>query len=286
MKKNTLNIALNLLGPESEKGLIRLDNFLDRLAALQEALQAVDRERNGGKSTLYYRVVNLSHKGGIAKNGGSPSKVVIEPVLNKRLKSARGGNRWGHLPEQIHHSFFQIINYIRKDDQHRLAKVGEPVIDAIASLLDGLGTQFISGSIANSKMKFNLDDDLKQSVEKLLKPEFHSYGSVEGQLLGMNLAKGYRFYIYPELGPRSISCQFSGEMFEKAQSYLRKNVRVYGTKFFRESTGWPSTIRDVKELELLQPDKPFPEFRPSPITVIGKPADELVRESREEWEEP
>ncbi len=284
MKKNNLTIALKLQGPESEKGLIRLDNFLGELAALQEALEAIDREKNG-KSTLYYRIVNLSHKKGPARNSGSPAKVVIEPVLNKRLKSASGGNRWGHLPEQIHHSFFQIINYIKKDDLRRLEKIGEPVLDAIANLLDGLGTEFISGSIANSKMKFNLDDELKQSVEKLLKPEFNSYGSVEGQLLALNLAKGNRFYIYPELGPRSVSCHFPDSMFEKAQSYLRKNVRVYGTKFFRESTGWPNTIRDVKELELLQPDKPFPEFRPSPLTVIGKPADELVRESREEWEE-
>jgi hypothetical protein len=263
-----------LQGLESEKGFIRLDNLLSELAALQEALESIDREMNG-KSTLYYRVVNLSHH--------SPAKVVIEPVLKQRLKTVRMGNRWGHLPEQIHHSFFETITYIKNDNQARLAKVGEPVIDAIAGLLEGLGTEFKSGSIANSKMKFKLDDDLKQSVEKLLMPEFHSYGSVEGQLLALNVAKGNRFYIYPELGARSISCQFPEEMFEKAQGYIRKNVRVYGTKYFRESTGFPFTIRDVKDLELLEPSKPFPEFRPSPVKIIGKMADELIRESREEW---
>ncbi|HEY4417482.1 MAG TPA: hypothetical protein VGO57_17455 [Verrucomicrobiae bacterium] len=274
MSKKNLNIALKLEGPASEKGLVRLDDFLRELTALREALEAIDREING-KSTLYYRVVNLSHR--------SPAKVVIEPVLKQKLKTVRMGNRWGHLPEQIHHSFFETVNFIRDENQEQVAKISEPVIDAIASLLEGLGTDFKSGSIANSKLKFKLDDTLKERVEKLLTPEFHSYGSVEGQLLALNVAKGNRFYIYPEVGARSISCQFPEEMFEKAQGYIRKNVRVYGTKHFRESTGFPFSIRDVKDIELLEPSKPFPEFRPSPIKVIGKIADELIRESREEW---
>lgn len=275
MRKKNLNIALKLEGPESEHGLIRLDDFLRELAALREALESIDKELNG-KSTLYYRVVNLSHR--------SPAKVVIEPVLKKQLKSKVGRNRWGHLPEQVHHSFFQTVGYIQQDNRLKLESISEPVIDAIAGLLDGLGTEFISGSIANSHKKFKLDDALKQKVEKLLMPEFRSFGSVEGQLLALNLAKGNRFYIYPEVGPRSISCQFPEHLFEKAHAFLRKNVRVYGTKFYRESNGLPFTIRDVKEIELLEPQKPFPEFRPSPIKIIGKAADELIRESRDDWE--
>ncbi len=275
MNKKSLEISLVLQGPESEKGFVRLDNLLSQLAALQEALESVDRAVNG-KTTVYYRVVNLSKR--------NPTKIVIEPVLKPRLKKVMAGSRWGHLPEQVHHSFFQTMNYIKKDDRAHLEKVGEPVLDAIAGLFDGLGTEFVSGSIANSRNKFNLDDSLKQSVEKLLTPEFQSYGSVEGQLLAVNVARGNRFYIYPESGPRSVSCHFPESMFEKAQAFLRKNVRVYGNKFYRESTGWPCTIKDVTELDLLDLEQPFPEFRPSPITIAGKSADELVRESREEWD--
>jgi hypothetical protein len=275
MIKKDLKISLILQGPESEKGFIRLDNLLSQLAALQEALESIDRAING-KGTVYYRVVNLSKK--------NPTKIVIEPVLKQRLKKVMAGNRWGHLPEQVHHSFFQTMQYIRKNDRRRLEKVGEPVIDAIAALFDGLGTEFVSGSIANSRRKFNLDDSLKQRVEQLLTPEFKSYGSVEGQLLAVNVARGNRFYIYPETGPRSISCHFPESMFEKAQACLRKNVRVYGDKFYRESTGWPCTIKNVTDLEILELDQPFPDFKPSPITFAGTAADELIKESREEWD--
>jgi hypothetical protein len=275
MRKKNLAISLVLQGLESEKGFVRLDDLLSQLTALQEALELIDRAVNG-KSTVYYRVTKLSKR--------NPTKVVIEPILKPRLKKVMHGNRWGHLPEQVHHSFFQTMTYIRKDNRPQLEKISEPVIDAIAKLFDGLGTEYASGSIANSRTKFNLDDSLKQTVEKLLTPEFHSFGSVEGQLLAVNVAKGNRFYIYPEIGPRSISCHFPESMFAKAQACLRKNVRVYGTKYYRESTGWPSTIRDVTDLDLLEPNQPFPEFTPSPRSFDGKAADEIVRESREEWD--
>jgi hypothetical protein len=276
--KNRLNIALALVGPESERGLIRLNDLLSELTALQEALESIDRELNG-KSTLYYRVVNLSHKSTTSQTR-TPSTVVIEPVLKPRMKGPRIKNRYGHYPAKIHHAFFQTINNIREERPIRLS---EPVLDAISALLDGLGTEFVRGQIRNNELKFSLDEDLKGRVENLLKPEYRSFGSVEGQLLAVNVARGNRFYIYPDVGPRSISCQFPESLFDEAKRMLRRNVKVYGTKLFRENTGFPFRVVDVEKLELAEPSKPFPEFRPSPIRVIGLNADELVRESRENW---
>jgi hypothetical protein len=91
--------------------------------------------------------------------------------------------------------------------------------DAFNGADAGLGTDFVRGEIANSRLKFKLDDDLKSRIEELLKPEYRSYGSVERQLLGLSVVKTNRFYIYPSVGPRSISCQFPESMFEKAQAY-------------------------------------------------------------------
>lgn len=136
--------------------------------------------------------------------------------------------------------------------------------------------------IANKKIKFKLDDALKEKVDGLLKPGYQSFGSFEGQLLAVNVAKGNRFYIYPDAGPRSVSCLFPESLFNQAQSYLRKTVRVYGTKHFRERTGFPFRIADVQKIELLDPEHPYPEFKPSPMRVIGPTADELIREAREE----
>lgn len=275
MKKGSLNIALKLKGLESETGIIRLSNLLDELTALQEALQSIDKELNRGKSTLYYRVVSMS-----SVSQTRSGKVVIQPVLKRNMTGPRLGNRWGHLPEQIHHRFFNVIKSIAKDEA-AIHDVAEPVIDAIAALLDGLGTGFSGGEIANKKLKFQLDERLKERVDRLLKPEYKSHGSFQGQLLAINVARGNRFYIYPEVGPRSVSCIFPDRLFEKAHGYIKKNVRVYGTKYFRE-VGYPFRIADVQSIELLTPEQPYPEFVPSQITVVGPAADELIRADREE----
>jgi hypothetical protein len=276
--RNRLNIALALVGPESERGLIRLNDLLSELTALRETLECIDRELNG-KSTLYYRVVNLSHKGTLSRSR-TPSTVVIEPVLKPAMKGPRTKNRYGHYPAKIHHAFFQTINHINEEKPFR---VSEPVIDAISSLLDGLGTEFVRGQIRNGKFKFSLDEELKGRVENLMRPEYRSFGSIEGQLLALNVARGNRFYIYPEVGPRSLSCKFPDHLFDEAKKLLRRNVRVYGTKLYRENTGFPFRVVDVESIELAEPSKPFPEFRPTQIEVEGPTADELVRESRENW---
>jgi len=276
--KNKLNIALALTGPESERGLIRLNDLLSELTALRETLECIDRELNG-KSTLYYRVVKLSHKS-TKTSKRTPSTVVIEPVLKPTMRGPRIKNRFGHYPAKIHHAFFQTINRIKHDKPGDLS---EPVLDAISGLLDGLGTEFAHGQIRNNEFKFSLDEDLKGRVESLLKPEYKSYGSVEGQLLALNVARGNRFYIYPDVGPRSISCQFPETLFDDARKNLRRNVRIYGTKLFRESNGFPFRIINVKKIEVAELTESLPEFKPVQIEIDGQSADEAVRESRENW---
>jgi len=269
-----LKIALKLEGPPSEKGLIRLSDLLGELSALQDALQSIDREQNG-KSTLYYRVVSMSHR--------RYGKVVIEPVLKSSMKGPRLKNRWGHLPEKIHHAFFDTIRLIATDKVSQL-NVGELVIEAIANLLSGLGKDFSGGEIANSKLKFQLDGDLKEKVDQLLKPDFQSKGSIEGQLLAINVSRGNRFYIYPKVGPRSVACQFPESLFQKAHASVRKNVRVYGTKYFRD-TGFPFKIADVTSIDPLETDRPYVEFVPSPVRVMGLSADEAIKADREDSDE-
>jgi hypothetical protein len=273
-RKRKLKIALKLKGLKSEKGFIRLEDLMRELSALREALSVIEKEETG-KRMIYYRVIGLSQN--------SPAKIVIEPVLKPRFKTPKLGSRYEHIPGQIHHSFFRTMDLIRKDETEQL-KAGEPVIDAIAELLEGLGSQFESGEIANSSKRFKLNDSFRHKIEDLLRPQYKSHGSIEGELLGMNVARGLRFYIYPETGGRSISCRFPEWLYAKAHSYIRKSVRVYGTKCFRHDASYPFKIVDIEDIRLLDPTQPFPSFVPMRSEVQKPNADELVRESREEWE--
>jgi hypothetical protein len=275
VEKQSLQIALKLEGPESEKGLIRLDDFLRELGALQDALMSVDREINNGKSSVYYRVVGLRQN--------SPSEVIIEPVLKENLRKVSALPRYAHLPAKVHHAFFDTMKSISESKTEELG-VSETVIDAIAELIDGLGSEYVSGQVANQQNVVQLDDKFREKIEKLLKPQFQSYGSVEGKLLAVNLTKGNRFYIYPDAGPTSVSCQFPSQLADQAQSYLRKYVRVYGTKFYRANTGLPFRIADVDRVELLEPMSQIPRFEPTKHEVDGPSADEVIRADREAWE--
>jgi len=277
--KNALNIALKLEGPSDERGgMLRLDDLLSEIRALQDALESLDRDLHG-RSTLYYRVVNLSHRKVSNHRAGT---VVIEPVLKQRMKGPRIKNKYGHYPEKIHHKFFQTIRAI-SDDKAKSLSVSEEVIDAISDLLAGLGRDFSGGEIGNKQSKFRLDSDLQAKVDGLRRPHYKSHGSFSGHLLAMNVAaKKSRFYIYPEIGPKSVACEFPESLFHKAHQLIRKNVRVYGTKCYRERTGFPFKIADVSKIELLDPSQPYPQFTPPPVRVVGKSADEAVRELREE----
>ena len=273
-KRRSLKIVLKLEGPDSEKGLIRLDYFLAELTALRQALTCVDKDINKGKNTLYYRIVGLSQN--------SPATVTIEPVLRPGFKTKAQGNRYGHNPENVQHTFFKTIKAIQN---RTVPDIGEPVIDAIADLLNGLGSEFKECEIANGKSKINLDGDFKELIEGLLKPQYQSFGSVEGELLAINLAHGRRrFYIYPEVGPSSVSCIFPAQLEEQAQASIRKHVRIYGVKHYRAATGLPFKITDVQKIEPLGIRTAIPAFSPTGGNIEGPSADEVIKDSREELE--
>jgi hypothetical protein len=272
-KRNRPTITLKLRGTEPEGGLIRLDDFLRQLRALEEALTSLDRGEHG-ESTLYYRIV---------KSQNSPSRIVIEPVLKPSLKGKGLGGRFSHYPRQIQHHFFNTIRSINEDTAGELA--GEPVVNAIADLLQGLGSEFETGELVNGKTRIKLDENFKEKVSNLIIPDHRSYGSVEGELLALNVSRGRRqFGIYPSVGPKSVLCTFPEHLFSEAYAYVRKRVRVYGTKLFRRDTGFPFKIEDVTGIELLKVPNEVPHFTPTPDVPAINP-EQLIRESREEEEE-
>lgn len=272
---HTLEISLKLEGPEIESGNIRLDDFLSQIAALKAALSAVDHDVNGRQS-LYYRVVNLSHS--------SPATIVIEPRLKPQLASAKQKNRFRRAPTNVHHSFFETLQRIERGRLSGIRASGR-VIDSVAELVDGLGRDFVRGWIANDKYEVKLDEQFRESVREMLQPEYQSFGSVSGELLAINLARGSRFYVYPSSGPTSVACHFPRELLETARENIGRTVRVYGTKFFRTGTGLPFRVANVKQIHPLRCDGPLREFAPSATVPFDETADEMVRRIREEGEE-
>ena len=207
MKKKNLNIALQLEGTEDESGNIRLDDFLSEIAALRATLSAIDRDVNG-KHTVYFSVVDLSHS--------SPAKIVIEPKVKPSLVGKTGRGQYRQSPTRIHHALFDTLTKI-KDNKLTRITAGVEVIDAVSEMVDGLGSRFSKGWIANSDRVIQLNTEFREHLNELIRPQYQSFGSVTGELLALSLARGSRFYVYPAAGPTSVACSFSSDQLRERE---------------------------------------------------------------------
>ena len=268
---NENTISLSLEGLAADNKHVRLDDFLDQLQSLQDALHCVDREANG-KTTLYYRVVDLRNS--------SPATIKIEPVLKEPYRRSGLGSRYRNSVQVVHHRFFDSLESIRFNSV-KIENTTEETVDAFMELIQGLGKSFSSGSIYNGSANVPLDVGLSENLESLIKPGFVSRGSVTGDLLSISFARGNRFYLYPQIGPTSIACHFSEDIEKKARSCIKRKVRVYGEKCFRPNTGLPFRV-NVTEIEELKQPRTFIQLN-SRKTYRGEAAHESIARGRNEW---
>src|SRR5438105_15485967 len=98
-------IKLEVEGVSSEQGHVRFDEFLQKLEDLLVALNDVDRiVGNTFQTTLYYRVVDVSHK--------SPVAITLEPVVRKAMAPAAAEN---HIKTR-HDRFFKELSAIKRSE--------------------------------------------------------------------------------------------------------------------------------------------------------------------------
>ena len=80
-----------------------------------------------------------------------------------------------------------------------------------------------------------------------------SFGSIEG--IVEKLAQGHaaKFAVYPDEASRGIPCYLGDQDEARMAGLRRKRVRVTGLLRRDLSTGLPLSIRDVTNIELLEP---------------------------------
>ena len=107
-----------------------------------------------------------------------------------------------------------------------------------------------------------------------------SFGAIEGAV--EKLAQGHAapFAVYPDEAPRGVPCFVTGEDAARLSGLWRKRVRVEGLLRRDSSTGLPLAIRDVTNIEVLEPPAAEPQdlwgiLPPSP----GRTSEEIIREA-------
>lgn len=266
-------ITLRVDGLESERGHVTVDEFLERLTHLLNALNGIDKlVGDTGSPRLYYRIVNAKHD--------SPLQITLEPVLKKPSLTKRD------YADQCHTRFFQELNAIKR--RERVSEdIDTGLLEHLHDLAMGVGRDFKRAVISNGTARVELDKDFEDSVRRLVAEQEHSYGAFEGMLEAVNIHGGSRrFWLYPKLGPKRVRCDFLPGTSEQLREALGHHVRIVGLKYFRAHSPFPYRI-SVKEFEVIDDESAVPLHRLGGISpdATGKMTSvEFVRKIRNEWD--
>ena len=90
-------------------------------------------------------------------------------------------------------------------------------------------------------------------------PYRESFGSVEGSVEKLAQGNAAKFAVYPDDASRGVPCYLSDEDEAKMAGLWRKRVRVEGLLRRDSSSGLPQSIRDVTDIQVLEPPATEPE---------------------------
>lgn len=108
----------------------------------------------------------------------------------------------------------------------------------------------LRGDVATLETDHHLmvvDPGIIAQIDRQLGPILQSRGSVSGVLEGLNIhTRPWRFYVYPEIGPKRIQCTFPEELFPIVHAAIRHRVTVFGLKEHSVRSPWPIRMHSQK----------------------------------------
>lgn len=263
-------VRLTMHGLASEDGHVRLVDFLRELKLLNNALRQYDRFVSSGRTSTYYRVVDLSHS--------SPATVALQ------------GQPWhkGDVIQSVRvmAGFFATVEHIEEEGE-----LPEPVDPDILNNLLQM-TEPVGRSIARVELSLNgasvpLDAAFGEKLSRIMAPEQEYNGSISGMLEGINLHGGVNvFYLYPDIGPSRLVCHFPKEIEETAVAALGQFVTVNGLIRSKTKAPYPHAAK-VTAIEILPPEQELPSFFDlrgiAPNATGDELAEDFIRKARNAW---
>ena len=156
-----------------------------------------------------------------------------------------------------------------------------PYSEAIATHTDRL-TGLINGRVTSVRfITRGQVHEVQQPAPSALAeqdPHLDSYGAVEGMVDTLAWRRGIRFVVYTDDGARGVPCYMSLEDEAKMAGLWRKRVRVEGLLRRDSGTGLPLSIRDVTNIEVLEPPVAEPEDLWGILPTVGdRKPEEIIR---------
>lgn len=262
-------ITLIIEGLPEDDGQVRLGTFMAQIQSLSATVSKLDREANEGKAATEYRITELSYS--------SPVKVVIEP---------RARPRQHYVGHAIVESLERVAHALENGGD--LSGLDADLLEDIRALARPVGKTVKSTTLLFNDHVFDLTPKVTSKVETALAVDDECEGSIEGMLEQINIHEGANtFHIYPEVGPRKLTCHFPSRLFDDAVSAVGRRVEVSGTLRYRLGASYPHQIA-VTAIEVVPPETDLPTWDDlrgrAPDATGALSSEAFVRELRSGWE--
>ena len=264
-------IELVIEGLPEDEGRVRLNAFMTQMQKLSGALHRLDRDVNGGKAGSVFQIAALSYS--------SPVRVVLEPkpVASQRFT--------GHaIVERLKF----VADALASSENDNLSQFDSDLLEDILGLAAPVGKTVKSATLIFNGNAFDLTANVASKVENALAVEDECEGSLEGALDQINIHQGaHTFHVYPETGPRRVTCHFPARLYDDAVAAVGRRVEVFGILRYRAKAPFPHEVA-VSGLDIIPADQDLADWddlRGRAPDASGKLSSEaFIRALRDAWE--
>jgi hypothetical protein len=264
----TNRIRISVEGDPKDHGHVRLNEFLQQLDAVRQALRHTQELiPTENRTQVYYRIINATRR--------SPLTVTLEAVAEKP----------SDLPDKVVGKFLSSIKQIRERGSIP-SDFDYPTAESYREIVYPQHRHISSLVIANGRSKTIIDRKYEEGITKAIGPDEFVEGSVTGTLDTVKLHNTTTFEVFPTIGPKRVVCHFPPELKERVKQSLERYVCVYGRLRYKHWDKFPHAI-DAKEIEVFPPENELPqlgELRGAvPDLTGGLEAHEFLEQVRNAW---
>lgn len=232
-------IALHL-----DRGDVSVNDFTDALSAQVSLVHEIMAAMGIAANDVRWVITNLEY--------GSASAAAASQILNDRLFMA-------DIEEAVSHVGAGVVSLATSSERPKYFN------DEALKLSRKLVNIAIQSEYGRSRYTFGdtsitPTEAVSANIEKIIKSDLRSIGSIEGTLIGVEGSDGaYRISVKDRLRGRRVPCKIPPDMLRRALDNFESRVTVRGVLWSR-SDGTPVRI-DVRDFELMPSDDELPTAR-------------------------
>ncbi|SRR6266496_1995052 len=238
-------LTIQLIGAESDREDVRLNDFLDQLRNVKKALRETELAISGrDEPTLDYKIVDLRHN--------SPSTIVLEPV------TLDGQPPFPLLMPQVVSGFTNELRLIKREKKLLIAP-DLPRLQAYQEIgrRENTHSRIESIKIRSGRSVVTIDRAFQRNLDEIVGPDEFAEGSVSGMLEAVNFHNTNKFTLYPMLGPKKVVGTFHTQLRPAIKQSIGAFVTVVGKLRYKAWSPYPhGVIAEVVDVH--EPDSELP----------------------------